>query len=52
MPIEQILLEIGYDSDMAMQLAQVANTAANLTQTPNSTNMLRQQAAEDTQNTI
>jgi len=48
MPIEQILIEIGYDSEMAMQLAQVANTAANLTQGTNTTNLLRQQTAEET----
>lgn len=48
MPIEQVLIEIGYDSEMAAKLAAVANPAGNLTQTPNTTNLLRQQVAEET----
>jgi len=46
MPIEQILLEIGYDEELAKQIADIATPASNLTQGTNTTNLIRQENAE------
>jgi hypothetical protein len=47
MPIEQILLEIGYDEELAKQIADIATPASNLTQGTNTTNLIRQENAEE-----
>jgi len=47
MPIEQILLEIGYDEELAKQIAEIATPASNLTQGTNTTNLIRQENAEE-----
>lgn len=46
MPIEQILLEIGYDEELAKQIAEIAVTSPNLAQNNNTTNLIRQENAE------
>lgn len=46
MPVEQILLELGYDEELARQLAELANTAPGLVQNTNTTNLIREQNAE------
>lgn len=46
MPIEQILIEIGYDEELAKQISDIAVTSPNLAQNNNTTNLIRQENAQ------
>jgi hypothetical protein len=46
LPVEQILLEMGYDEEIARQLASEANTDLDISQNNNTSNLIRQENAE------